>query len=46
MMNYLVIKYLKGYLCCVLMIWRVIKRNSSVLVRVDGVFIVLVVVFF
>ena len=43
-MNYSVIKYLKGHLRCASMIRRVIKRNSSVLARADGVFIASVVV--
>lgn len=43
-MNYSFIKYLKGHLRCASMIRRVIKRNSSVLARADGVFIASVVV--
>lgn len=43
-MNYSFIKYLKGHLRCASMIRTVIKINSSVLARADGVFIASVVV--
>ena len=44
-MYYSVIKYLKGHLPCASMILSVIKIDSSVLARADGVFIASVAVF-